>query len=52
MFNFLQDTAGQEKFRTLTPSYYRGAHGVILGKYFSLVKYQLFAFNLTISKFK
>ncbi|KAL5246505.1 hypothetical protein ACHWQZ_G018655 [Mnemiopsis leidyi] len=24
------DTAGQEKFRTLTPSYYRGAHGVIL----------------------
>ena len=33
MFNFLQDTAGQEKFRTLTPSYYRGAHGVILGKH-------------------
>ncbi|CAI8036006.1 Ras-related protein Rab-18-B [Geodia barretti] len=24
------DTAGQERFRTLTPSYYRGAHGVIL----------------------
>uniref|UniRef100_A0A0N5B212 small monomeric GTPase n=2 Tax=Strongyloides papillosus TaxID=174720 RepID=A0A0N5B212_STREA len=23
------DTAGQERFRTLTPSYYRGAHGVI-----------------------
>ena len=28
----LQDTAGQERFRTLTPSYYRGAQGVILGK--------------------
>lgn len=24
------DTAGQEKFRTLTSSYYRGAHGVIM----------------------
>jgi len=26
------DTAGQERFRTLTSSYYRGAHGVILGE--------------------
>uniref|UniRef100_A0A096M1V6 small monomeric GTPase n=1 Tax=Poecilia formosa TaxID=48698 RepID=A0A096M1V6_POEFO len=26
----LWDTAGQERFRTLTPSYYRGAQGVIL----------------------
>lgn len=26
----LWDTAGQERFRTLTSSYYRGAHGVIL----------------------
>ncbi|XP_057587486.1 ras-related protein Rab-18 isoform X1 [Hippopotamus amphibius kiboko] len=25
-----EDTAGQERFRTLTPSYYRGAQGVIL----------------------
>ena len=24
------DTAGQERFRTITQSYYRGAHGVIL----------------------
>ena len=24
------DTAGQERFKTLTPSYYRGAQGVIL----------------------
>lgn len=24
------DTAGQERFRTLTSSYYRGAHGVIV----------------------
>ncbi|XP_035577808.1 ras-related protein Rab-2A-like [Zalophus californianus] len=28
--NYIQDTAGQERFRTLTPSYYRGAEGVIL----------------------
>ena len=25
-----QDTAGQERFRTITSSYYRGAQGVIL----------------------
>ena len=31
----LQDTAGQERFRTLTPSYYRGAQGVILGEFSS-----------------
>ena len=24
------DTAGQERFRTLTTSYYRGAHGIII----------------------
>jgi small GTP-binding protein len=29
-FPFLKDTAGQERFRTLTPSYYRGAQGAIL----------------------
>lgn len=27
----VQDTAGQERFRTLTSSYYRGAQGVVLG---------------------
>ena len=30
-FVCLQDTAGQERFRTITSSYYRGAQGVILG---------------------
>ena len=24
------DTAGQERFRTITSSYYRGAHGIIM----------------------
>jgi len=26
------DTAGQERFRTITSSYYRGAHGIIVSK--------------------
>ena len=29
-YYFFKDTAGQERFRTLTPSYYRGAQGAIL----------------------
>ncbi len=29
-FKIKKDTAGQERFRTLTPSYYRGAQGAIL----------------------
>ncbi|KAG6328522.1 hypothetical protein ID866_10568 [Astraeus odoratus] len=27
---YMQDTAGQERFRTITSSYYRGAQGIIL----------------------
>lgn len=28
------DTAGQERFRTITSSYYRGAHGIIVSVVF------------------
>lgn len=27
------NAAGQERFRTLTSSYYRGAQGIIMGKF-------------------
>lgn len=30
------DTTGQERFRTITSSYYRGAHGIIVSKSLSL----------------
>lgn len=30
-FLFSDHTAGQERFRTLTSSYYRGAQGIIMG---------------------
>lgn len=31
------DTAGQERFRTLTSSYYRGAHGIVFGRWVQVV---------------
>ena len=34
------DTAGQEKFRTLTPAFYRGAHLILLC--FDITKYDTF----------
>jgi GTPase SAR1 family protein len=34
--------AGQERFGTLTSSYYRGAHGIILGMPTAIVKTQIF----------
>ena len=30
MFLILRDTAGQERFRTITTAYYRGAMGIML----------------------
>ncbi|XP_040939978.1 GTP-binding protein YPTM2-like [Gossypium hirsutum] len=30
LLRFVWDTAGQERFRTITGSYYRGAHGIII----------------------
>eukprot|EP00005_Dracoamoeba_jomungandri_P000588 CAMPEP_0174254340 /NCGR_PEP_ID=MMETSP0439-20130205/3683_1 /TAXON_ID=0 /ORGANISM="Stereomyxa ramosa, Strain Chinc5" /LENGTH=109 /DNA_ID=CAMNT_0015335877 /DNA_START=124 /DNA_END=454 /DNA_ORIENTATION=+ len=35
------DTAGQERFRTITSSYYRGAHGILL--VFNITKLDTFA---------
>jgi hypothetical protein len=41
----LQDTAGQDRFRTITASYYRSAQGVILGTSLSLMLLFLSHFN-------
>jgi len=30
---YVCNAAGQERFRTLTSSYYRGAQGIIMGKF-------------------
>lgn len=30
MYFYLRDTAGQERFRTITTAYYRGAMGIML----------------------
>lgn len=38
-----KDTAGQERFRTLTSSYYRGAQGVIMGTLQYIVQMELVA---------
>lgn len=43
-----QDTAGQERFRTLTPSYYRGAQGVILGT--QLISSTTYMFYVSVRK--
>lgn len=35
------DTAGQERFRTITSSYYRGAHGIIVSIIISITRFLL-----------
>ena len=36
------DTAGQERFRTITSSYYRGAHGIIVSDAFMYLYFLTF----------
>ena len=38
-FDKVRFTAGQERFRTLTSAYYRGAQGIILGMLKKVVLY-------------
>ena len=39
------DTAGQERFRTITSSYYRGAHGIIVSFFFGTEEEEPFSFR-------
>lgn len=41
------DTAGQERFRTITSSYYRGAHGIIVGDLFPVLVFTLLSWFLS-----
>jgi hypothetical protein len=48
-FYLRNNAAGQERFRTLTSSYYRGAQGIIMGKFlFSLIWFCIFPIVLFI----
>ena len=42
------DTAGQEKFNTITTSYYKGAHGIII--VFDISNKTIFRFNTKLVK--
>jgi len=44
------DTAGQERFRTITSSYYRGAHGIIVNKLLNLQINFLFFLDLHLNE--
>jgi len=42
---YVYNAAGQERFRTLTSSYYRGAQGIIMGKFpVSIILLSLFPY--------
>lgn len=42
------DTAGQERFRTITSSYYRGAHGIIVSSALLFVSWLQLVFRVLV----
>ena len=45
------DTAGQERFRTITSSYYRGAHGIIVSVFAFVISVQNYPFVISMQNY-